>query len=141
MTGAAGSYARFLVWAVAVAAVAALLGWLPTRWLGGDEAVSAMLAGCGVSVLASALGGVPIALSRGAGLAGSTPAAVAAARMAALLKAMAVRFVAVAVLATAAVLSGLFPRSPLLIWVAISYSAQLVVDTRYALANDGVETR
>lgn len=140
MTGAAGSYLRFLVWAVAAAAVVALLGWLPTRWWGGDEAVAAMLAGCGVSVLASALGGVPIALARGAGPAPAASAAPAA-RLQALLMAMAVRFGAVAVLAAAAVLSGLFLRAPLLIWVAVSYAAELVVDTRYALANDGVETR
>ncbi len=138
MTGAAGSYLRFLVWAVAAAAVVALLGWLPTRWWGGDEAVAAMLAGCGVSVLASALGGVPIALARRAD---QTAPAAPAARLQALLMAMAVRFGAVAVLATAAVLSGLFLRAPLLIWVAVSYAAELVVDTRYALANDGVETR
>jgi len=135
LTGAAGSYLRFLAWAVAVTVVAALLGWLPTRRLGGEGAIPAMLAGCAVSVLASALGGVPIALTRGAG-----PAAPAA-RMQALLMAMAVRFGAVAVLALAAALSGLFPRAPLLIWVAVSYAAQLVVDTRYALANDDVETR
>ena len=141
MTGVAGGYLRFLAWAVAVAAAVALLGWLPTRWLGGDEAIPAMLAGCAVSALASALGGVPIALSRGAGPAGSTPAAVAAARMAALLKAMSVRFVAVAVLATIAILSGRFGRVPFLMWVAVSYAAELVVDTRYALAKDDVETR
>jgi hypothetical protein len=138
LTGAAGGYLRFLAWVVAVTVGLALVGWIPTRRLGGDGAVSAMLAGCGVSVVASALGGVSIALARGA-----VPAAPAlpAARMQALLKAMAVRFGAVAVLALAATLSGLFDRAPLLIWVAVSYAAQLVVDTRYALANDDVETR
>jgi hypothetical protein len=132
LTGAAGNYLRFLAWAVAVAVVVALLGWLPTRRLGGDGAVRAMLAGCAVSVVASAVGGVPIALARG-----KAPAA----RMQALLMAMGVRFGAVVVLGLAAVLSGLFDRAPLLIWVAVSYAAQLVVDTRYALANDDVEIR
>lgn len=133
MTGAAGGYLRFLMWAVGVTVVAVLLGWLPTRRLGGEEAIPAMLAGCAVSLLASALGGVPIALARRAG---STPQA----RMQSLLMAMGVRFAAVVVLAVAAVLSGLFLRIPLLLWVAISYAVQLVVETRYALAKD-VETR
>lgn len=132
MTGSAGGYLRFLAWAVGVAAAAALLGWLPTRSLGGEGAVRAMLAGCAVSVVASAVGGVPIALARG-----KAPAA----RMPALLMAMGVRFGAVVILGLAAVLSGLFDRAPLLIWVAVSYAAQLVVDTRYALANDDVEIR
>jgi hypothetical protein len=135
LTGAAGGYLRFLAWAVAVAAAVALLGWLPTRRLGGDGAVRAMLAGCVVSVVASAVGAVPIALSRGA------VSAIPAVRMKALLMAMGLRFGAVAVLALAAVLSGLFDRAPLLIWVAVSYAAQLVVDTRYALANEDVEIR
>lgn len=133
MTDAAGGYLRFLMWAVGVTVVAVLLGWLPTRRLGGEEAVPAMLAGCAVSLLASALGGVPIALARRAG---STPQA----RMQSLLMAMGVRFAAVVVLAVAAVLSGLFLRVPLLLWVAIGYAVQLVVETRYALAKD-VETR
>jgi hypothetical protein len=137
LTGAAGSYLRFLMWAVGVTVVAVVVGWLPTRRLGGEEAIPAMLAGCAVSLLASALGGVPIALSRRAGPAGST----APARMQALLMSMALRFGAVVVLALAAVLSGLFHTAPLLLWVAIGYGVQLVVETRYALAKDDVETR
>jgi hypothetical protein len=135
LTSSAGGYLRFLAWAVGVAAAVALLGWLPTRGLGGDSAVRAMLAGCAVSVVASAVGGVPIALARGA------VSPTQAVRMQALLMAMGLRFGAVVVLGLAAVLSGLFDRAPLLIWVAVSYAAQLVVDTRYALANDDVEIR
>lgn len=134
MTGAAGSYLRFLMWAVGVTAVTVLAGWLPTRRLGGEEAIPAMLAGCAVSLLASALGGVPIALSRRA-------AAAPPARMQALLMSMALRFGAVVVLALAAVLSGLFHTAPLLLWVAIGYAVQLIVETRYALAKDDVEIR
>lgn len=120
---AAGGYLRFLAWAIAVAAVLVLLGWVPTRRLGGEDAIPAMLAGCAVVVLASALGAVPIALVRGG----------SAQRTQAVLLSMAVRLGAVVVLAVAAVLSGWFPRQPLLLWVAISYVAMLVVDTRYAL--------
>ncbi len=129
MTGrspAAGGYLRFLAWVVAVTAVLVLLGWVPTRRLGGEGAIPAMLAGCAVGILASALGGVPIALVQGAR--GSQTA-----RTQAALLSMAVRLGAVVILAVAAVLSGWFPRQPLLLWVAISYVAMLVVDTRYAL--------
>ena len=129
MTGgppAAGGYLRFLAWAVAVAAVLVVLGWVPTRRLGGESAVPAMFAGCVVVILASALGAVPIALAGGA-RGGS------AQRTQAVLLSMAVRLGAVVLLAVAAVLSGWFPRKPLLLWVAISYVAMLVVDTRYAL--------
>lgn len=129
MTGgppAAGGYLRFLGWVVAVTAVLVLLGWVPTQRLGGEGAVPAMLAGCAVGILASALGGVPIALARG------TRGGAAQRTQAALLS-MAVRLGAVVILAVAAVLSGWFPRKPLLLWVAISYVAMLVVDTRYAL--------
>jgi phosphoglycerol transferase MdoB-like AlkP superfamily enzyme len=133
LTEAAGGYLRFLMWAVGVTAVTVLAGWLPTRRLGGEEAIPAMLAGCAVSLLASALGGVPIALAR--------RASAAPARMQALLMSMALRFGAVVVLALAAVLSGLFHTAPLLLWVAIGYAVQLVVETRYALAKDDVEIR
>jgi len=134
MTGrspSAGGYLRFLAWVVAVTAALALVGWVPTRRLGGEEAVPAMLAGCVVGILASALGGVPIAL------AGGSPAA----RMQALLFSMVIRLGAVVILAVAAVLSGWFPRAPLLLWVAISYVVQLVVDTRYALQASALENK
>jgi len=135
MTGrspSAGGYLRFLAWVVAVTAALALVGWVPTRRLGGEEAVPAMIAGCVVGILASALGGVPIALVRG-----DAPAA----RMQALLFSMVIRLGAVVILAVAAVLSGWFPRAPLLLWVAISYVVQLVVDTRYALQASALENK
>lgn len=135
MTGrspSAGGYLRFLAWVVAVTAALALVGWVPTRRLGGEDAIPAMLAGCAVGILASALGGVPIALAGGAR---GGPAA----RMQALLLSMAIRLGAVVILAVAAVLSGWFPRAPLLLWVAISYVVQLVVDTRYALQASALE--
>jgi hypothetical protein len=122
-TRAAG-YLRFLAWVVAVTAVVALLGVLPTRRLGGSGALPALLAGCTIGIVGSALGGVPLALAAG------KPAA---ARIPAVLGAMLLRLAAVAALGTAAVLSGRFARGPLLLWIAISYAALLVVDTRYAL--------
>ncbi len=124
MTGArprTAAYLRFLAWTVALAVVIALLGYLPTKRWGGEGAVRAMLAGCGVGVVASALGGVPVLLFSEVG--GATGA----------LAAMAVRFAAALGLGLAAALSGSFERGPLLLWMAISYMVLLTVDTRYAL--------
>src|SRR5437763_8784570 len=118
MTGArprTAAYLRFLAWTVALAAGIALLGYLPTKRWGGEGAVRAMLAGCGVSVVASALGGIPVMLFAKAG--GATG----------ILAAMAVRFAAVLALSLAAALPGQFERGPLLLWVAISYMVLLTV--------------
>ena len=62
---AAAEYLRFLGWAVAVGAAAALLGYAPTRRLGGEGALPAMVAGCAIGVIASAVGALPVADSRG----------------------------------------------------------------------------
>jgi hypothetical protein len=127
MTGAreraAAEYLRFLAWTVALAVGLALLGYLPTQRWGGESAVRAMLAGCGVGVVASAVGGVPVLL----GLPGATG----------ILAAMALRFAVALGLSLAAALSGQFERGPLLVWVAISYMVLLTVDTRFALKGLG----
>jgi hypothetical protein len=131
MTGArprTAAYLRFLAWTAALAVVIALLGYLPTKRWGGEGAVRAMLAGCGVGVVASALGGVPVLLFSGTpGGAGASGA----------LAAMAVRFAAALGLGLAAALSGSFERGPLLLFMAISYMVLLTVDTRYALGGFG----
>jgi hypothetical protein len=123
--GAARGYLRFLAWTVAVTAAVALLGVVPTRRLAGGDAIPALLAGCAIGILASALGALPVALARR----DRPPAA----RAQTVLAAMALRLGAALVLALAAALSGWFARRPLLLWVAVSYLAQLVIDTRYAL--------
>lgn len=120
----AAGYLRFLVWATVVTAAVALIGTLPTLRLGGGGAVPAMIAGCVVGLLSSLAGGAPVALARGAG-----PGAAYQTMM----FSMAVRFVVALVLGLAAALSGMFERGPLLIWIAITYLALLVVDTWYAV--------
>jgi hypothetical protein len=120
----AAGYLRFLVWATVVTAAVALLGYLPTQRLGGEEAIPAMVAGCVVGWLAALAGGVPVALGRRAG-----PGAAHQTMM----LAMAVRFVAALALGLAVALSGLFAVRPLLVWIAIVYVALLVVDTWYAV--------
>lgn len=121
----AAEYLRFSGWALAAATAAALLGYLPTLRLGGRGAIPAMIAGCAVGFLASLAGGVPVALGRRS----PEPTVRATAATAA----MAVRFGVVLALGLAAALSGLFERGPLLVWIAVSYLALLVVDTWYAV--------
>ena len=121
----AAEYLRFLAWATAVAALVALLGWVPTRRLAGDGALPSMLAGCALALLASAAGGIPVARSRRS----ATPAA----RLQAMLAAMGLRFAVLLALGALAGLSGWFDSSPLLIWIAIGYLALLAVDTWYAV--------
>jgi uncharacterized membrane protein len=121
---AAGEYLRFLAWVAAVTTAVALLGYVPTRRLGGEAALLGMVVGCGIGVLASMVGALPLALAANA------PAAV---RNQALFASMGLRFVLVLAMTLAAALSGRFEQVSLLLWVAISYVAQLVVDTRYAL--------
>jgi hypothetical protein len=116
-------YARFLATAAVVAAAIGAAGYLPTLRLGGAAAVRSLLVGCAVAVVASAAGGVPIAL------AGPQPAS----RPQAALLAMAVRLLTVVTLGLAAAASGRFALRPLAIWTVISYLAQLAVDSRYAM--------
>lgn len=126
MIGTAGlpGYLCFLSWVVAVTVLITAVGYVPTRHLGGPQAVPALLVGCLIGALGSALGGLVVALRRG-----GTPAD----RLNSVLMAMLARLGTVAALGAAAVLSGQFERTALLLWIAISYAALLVVDTMYAL--------
>jgi hypothetical protein len=124
MTAPAAEYLRFLAWAVAVGVVLALLGYAPTRRLGGEEALPAMVAGCAIGVIASAVGVVPVALARRAGSPGSPLQG---------LYSLALRFATVLVLGLAAGLSGWFESRPLLIWIGLGYAAQLALDVRYVV--------
>lgn len=121
----AAEYLRFLAWVAGVAVLIAVIGALPTRRLGGPEAVPAMMVGCAVGALASALGGIPVARARGA----ADPAK----RLNAMLLSMGLRLAVVIALGAAAALSGEVERVPLLLWIGISYVALLAIDTRYAV--------
>lgn len=124
----AASYGRFLAWAAVVAVAAGAIGSWPTRRLAGEDGLPALIAGCLIGFLSSALGGLPIALMRD-----RTPAG----RVVAVMGSMGVRLLAVVVLGAAAVLSGWFARVPLLLWIAGSYAALLGVDAWYALRTQG----
>ncbi|MEA2560951.1 MAG: hypothetical protein QOH06_2455 [Acidobacteriota bacterium] len=120
----AAEYLRFLAWVAGAAVLIALVGALPTRRLGGEEAIPAMIAGCVIGALASAAGGIPVALGRKATDPGG--------RLKATMLAMSLRVAVVAALGTAAALSGEFERVPLLLWIALGYVTLLAVDTWYA---------
>jgi hypothetical protein len=117
-------YLRFLAWAAVIAVGVGAAGFWPTRRLAGDDGIPALIAGCLVGFLSSALGGLPVALIR-------DPAP--ASRVIASMGAMGARLLAVVVLGASTVLSGWFARVPLLLWIAISYAALLGVDAWYAL--------
>jgi uncharacterized membrane protein len=120
----AAEYLRFLLWAVAIGVAAALLGYAPTRRLGGDSALPAMVAGIAIGVIASAVGAVPILLARRSG-AGLSPVQG--------LLSTAIRLAALVVLGVSAGLSGVFETRPLIVWIALGYAAQLTLDVRYAV--------
>jgi integral membrane sensor domain MASE1 len=122
----AAEYLRFLAWVVGAAVLIALVGALPTRRLGGDEAIPAMIAGCAIGILASAAGGIPIA--RGRRTAETDPAE----KLKVMMLSMALRLMVVVALGAAASLSGEFERVPLLLWIALGYVTLLAVDTWYA---------
>jgi hypothetical protein len=123
----AAEYLRFLGWAVAVSALIAILGYVPTRRLAGEGAAPSMLAGCLLGLLASAAGGIAVLRSR------RRSAPTPAQRLQAMVAAMGLRAATLAVFGTATALSGWFEKGPLLLWIAISYLALLAVDTWYAV--------
>ena len=118
-------YPRFLAEALAILAVLAAVGYLPTLKLGGESAIPAMLAGCGLSLVASLVGTVPLVTARDPGPERLIPM---------FLGALALRLTAAIVLGVAAALSGLFAVAPLLVWMLVSHLGLLVADTRFALS-------
>ena len=117
-------YARFVGLAVAIVIGLCAVGWLPTRRLAGPEAVTAMAAGCAISLVSAALAGWLLMAVHA-----DTPQV----RMKRGLLAMMVRVVVVLVLGIAAALSGEIPRPPLLFWMATSYVALLPLEVRLAI--------
>lgn len=115
---------RYLGLMVMVTAALLLLGYAPTRRLGGEEAVPAMLVGCAISVVASVVGTLPVFLARNRPHLEAWTAAMVA---------MAVRLGIAIVLGVALALSGVFATKPLLIWVAVGHAAFLVPDTLFSI--------
>ncbi len=125
---AIGHALRLAALVVVCAVILMAVGYVPTRRVGGADALPAMIAGCSISALGSLVGVIPILRAAG------RPARV---MPNAVLLATALRLAVVALLAVAVVLSGWFERGPLLLWVAISYVVFLFVDTAYAVRLGG----
>ena len=106
------------------------VGYVPTKRLAGSDGTLAMAVGCVISLVASAMGAVPVVLARRHV---GTDSQAGGRRVTAVMMSMAVRFLVVLILAVAAALSGLFVTAPLLVWLAISYLALLAADTMFAL--------
>jgi hypothetical protein len=117
-------YLEFLGLAVLVVAALLGIGFFPTRRLGGDEALPAMLAGCLIGLTSA---GVAAWLLVAANNTAPT------ARIENAVRAMVIRLVVVAVLGVAAALSGGVARIPLLFWLATSYVALLPLEVRLAI--------
>ena len=100
------------------------IGWLPTRRLGGSDALLAMVAGCAIGLISAALAGLLLIV-----VAAPTPEA----KMWRSFLAMVVRLAVVVVLGAAAVLSGVFARQPLLFWIGTAYVALLPLEVRLAI--------
>ena len=124
------SYLRFVGVLCLVGVGTLVLGYAPTRSLGGPEAVRAMVIGCGLSWLGSLLGGIPLAA------AAERPTATQGLWF---LVSMAIRMVMVLTGALIVLFAVEIDRRSLLIWVGISYLAFLAGDVGYALAR-GRET-
>ncbi len=114
-------YWSFLALAAGTVATLIALGHGPTRRLAGDEGLAAMVAGCGISVLAALFGTVPVMLARG--LAASQT-------VSAVMMSIILRLVAVLVLGVAAAMSGWFEAAPLFIWLVVSHAFLQIAEIR-----------
>ncbi len=122
---AGGQYLEFLKQAAVVLVLLLALGYLPTAKMAGEEGLSAMVAGTGVSLVSSVAGTVPLLLSRSRTAVEVMPAVIGS---------IALRLVSVIALAAVVALSAVFAARPLLVWVALSHICLLVPDTIYARA-------
>ena len=122
-----GRYLRFLGGVLAVAGGLAGIGWFPTARWGGEGAVQAMFVAVGASVVASAVGALPFAL----GAADRPQYRVVSEALAGI----GLRLLVAMVLGLAALWSGRFPTTPLIVWLGASYFALLGLDTYFALAS------
>ena len=120
------TFVRLVATSLGVATLLALLGYFPTVRLAGRTAVSAMLAGIGISLSAGIIGAIP--MSRSIVVREPNKALIG------VLASTTVRFLVVLALTASVALAGWFDRRPLLLWVGISYLVMLVVDTLYALS-------
>jgi len=117
-------YAVFVSVAFFSAGVIGVIGYLATQIWRDGQGVSSLLAGCGISLISSCVGAVPVAwvLSCGSGQIAH-----------AVLGATAARFGTALLLVAPLVLGGWANKEWLVLWVAISYVLMLPADTLLAV--------
>ncbi|MHC4697843.1 MAG: hypothetical protein ACYTFA_14015 [Planctomycetota bacterium] len=120
----AGAYASFVGVALVTAAGIAGLGYFPAVRLWEGDVVPALLAGCGISWVASSIGAIPVALALAARSRGTAMA---------ILAATVIRFLTALLLVAPLALSGWFDRTVLVVCVGVSYVLMLLVDTLYSI--------
>jgi hypothetical protein len=106
-------------------ALLVLAGGWPTWRLGGRPAVLALAVGCGVGFVGSLIGALPVLVAVARGGAGK-PHVTAG-------WAMALRSAVTLLGAALTAAGGSLPKTALLAWIALSYGALLVVETRWTL--------
>lgn len=117
------SYAVFTTLATALALVVGLAGQAVALERVGEEAAAAWRLGCGVSLVASLVAGLLVAVSGKMKVPGVTMA----------LGSMLLRLVILGLLGTGIVMLLNLEAKPFLLAIAASYLALLVIDTGYAL--------
>ena len=128
MAGEYRSYAKFLLLLLGLTSLLMVLGIAATRRLGGGEAVTAMFWGCGLSLLASVVGGLPKVLSgRSLQSSGTVGLGSLALRMGITLAGLLV-----------ILLSTDISRRAFLFWEAISYLVLLIADVAFLLERSRV---
>ena len=124
---------RYLLFLAALAGLTLLLlaiGYLPTRSIAGEAALPAMLLACAVTLVGSAVGGVPIAIAGRRKVEGNP--GIEGLKL--FTASMVLRLLVVAALAGAVIWLLGPERKPFLLWLAISYLVLLAADTGFAQA-------
>ncbi len=128
----AGPYLRFLAWALGILALLILAGYGPTLRLGGDKALPSMLVACGITLIGSLAGTVPVFLARRQTLPEAMPAVMGS---------IALRLVLVLAGGLAVALADVVARVPFLVWLVISHTGLLVADTVFTRSVLGLGRR
>ncbi|MEM8930287.1 MAG: hypothetical protein AAGE94_03895 [Acidobacteriota bacterium] len=114
---------RFVVTALGTASLLAAIGWVPTRRLAGEDGPTAMILALVVALASSGLGTLPVWAVRNKQPRDTVPAQ---------LGAMALRLVALLILAAAVALLARPALQPFLLWLVLAHAALLVADTFFA---------
>ncbi|MCP4660900.1 MAG: hypothetical protein GY856_36325 [bacterium] len=125
-------YLGFLVLALGILALLLVAGYGPTLRLGGEKAVLSMLVACGITLIGSLAGAVPVFLARRLALPEAMPAVMGS---------IALRLALVLAGGLAVALAGVVARVPLLVWLVISHTGLLVADTLFTRSVLGLGRR